>query len=76
MKKFIDFCILFALYVYKNYIYEDWSVYTKIGEIYYYPAWFIHSTLMWIICPIFIPEYWYKQTNFYKNIDKMLHSIE
>jgi len=71
MKKFIDFCILFALYVTANYINEDWSIYTKLGKIYYYPFWFIRSCLIWFVCPIFLPEYWFKQTTIYKHLQKI-----
>jgi len=76
MKKFIDFCILFALYVTKTYINEDWSIYTKLGKFYYYPGWFIRSLLIWLICPIFIPEYFFKQTDMYKQIKKIQDSPE
>ena len=71
MKKFIDFLILFALFVTENYITEDWSMLTKTGKLYYYPWWFIRSVIFWIICPIFLPEYWFKQTELYKKIQKM-----
>lgn len=76
MKKFIDFCILFALYIYKTYIYEDWSIYTKTGKIMIYWAWFVRSLIIWLICPIFIPEYYFKQTSLYAYIKKMQDSPE
>jgi hypothetical protein len=76
MKKFIDFLILFAIYVTENYITEDWSIYKPIGKIYYYPFWFIRSILIWIICPVFIPEYLFKQSDLYKQIKKIQNSPE
>jgi hypothetical protein len=76
MKKLIDFCILFALYVYNNYIIEDWSFNTKLGKIYYYPFWFIRSCLVWLICPLFIPEYFFKQSKIYKEIKKVQNTPE
>jgi len=76
MKKFIDFCILFALYVYTEYIVFDWSIYTKLGKIYYYPFWFIRACLVWAISPIFIPEFYFKQTTMYKHIQKVMDSPE
>jgi len=76
MKKFIDFCILFTLYVYKEYIKEDWRFITKLGKIYYYPFWFVRSCLIWLICPIFIPEYFLKQSDLYKQILKIQNSPE
>lgn len=76
MNKFKLNCILFILFVYTNYIKEDWSIYTKIGKIYYYPFWFIKSCIIWIICPIFIPEYLFKQTDIYKRIQKFQKSSD
>jgi len=76
MKKFELFCIQFALYVYVTYIKEDWDIYNKFGKIYYFFPWFIRSCLIWAICPIFIPEYFFKQTSLYKYIQKMKNSPE
>jgi hypothetical protein len=76
MKKFIDFCILFAIYVTENYITEDWSIYKLIGKIYYYPFWFIRSCIIWLICPIFLPEYFFKTSQVYKEFKKVKNSPE
>lgn len=76
MKKFIDFCILFVLYVYTNYIKEDWSFYTKWGKIYYYPAWFIRSCLIWLISPMLLIDYFFKQSSIYKYIQDIKTSPE
>lgn len=76
MKKIELFCILFALYVYNNYIVEDWSIYKKIGIIYYYPFWLIRSIIIWLICPLFIPEYFFKQSKMYRQIKKIMDSPE
>jgi hypothetical protein len=76
MKKIELFCILFILHVYNNYIHEDWSFYTKLGKIYYYPFWFIRSIIIWIICPIFILEYLFKNSKIYKEIQKIMNSPE
>jgi len=65
------FLILFALYVNTNYIIEDWSYYTKLGKIYYYPFWVIRSIIIWIICPIFLPEYFFKKSKLYKKIKEI-----
>lgn len=61
----------FILYVYKNYIYEDWSVYTKFGKICIYPAWAVRSFFIWILSFLFIPEYLFKNSNFYKEFKKL-----
>jgi hypothetical protein len=71
MKKFINFCISFALFITIRYINEDWSDYTKLGKLYYYPFWFVRSCLVWLFCPIFIPEYLFKQTSIYAYIKKL-----
>ena len=76
MKKFVDFLILFALFITKNYIIEDWSWYTKIGKLYYYPFWLIRSILIWVFCPLFIPEYIIKQSRLYKESKKIMDSPE
>ena len=71
MRKKIElFCINFMLYFYTTYVVIDWSVITKFGKIYWYPAWFIRAILLWIISPIFIVDYLYKKSNFYKEYQK------
>lgn len=76
MKKFKLFCILFAIYVTENYIVEDWSVITKLGKICLYPAWFARAVLIWLISPIFIPVYFFKQSKFYKQMKQITNSPE
>jgi hypothetical protein len=76
MKKFIDFCILFALYVTVNYINDDTDFSNKAGKIYYAVPSFARNCLIWLICPIFIPEYFIKQTASYKQIKKIMDSPE
>lgn len=76
MKKFELFCIKFILYVYTTYIVEDWSIYKPIGKIYYYPGWLYKSILTWLVCPIFLPEYFIKQTSIYKHIKEYQESPE
>jgi len=56
----------FILYVYLTYIKEEWEILTSIGQKVLYPFWFIRSFLIWLICPIFIPEYLFKQSKIYK----------
>lgn len=75
MKKIVDFLISFALFITINYITEDWSIYTKHGKIYYYSFWFIRSMIYWIVCPIFLPEYFFKQSKFYQNFKKLQNHI-
>jgi len=76
MKRFTNFCILFALYVYTEYIYEDQSYLTKLGKIYFFYPRVARAGLIWLISPIFIPEYFIKQTETYKRIQKVMNSPE
>lgn len=76
MKNFKLFCINFALFVYTNYIVEDWSMVNKTGKVILYPFWLIRSLLVWVVCPIFIPEYFVKQSKVYKEVNKMMQSPE
>lgn len=76
MKKFKIFCAKFLLHVYIKYIREDWDEYTLFGKICIYPAWFVKSTLIWMISPMFLPEYWFKNSKLYKEIKKITNSPE
>lgn len=76
MKNFKLFCIKFALFVYTNYIVEDWSTVTKTGKIVIYPFWFIRAILIWLVSPLFIPEYKVKQSKMYKDVKKYMESPE
>lgn len=66
MKKFKLFCIKYALFIYENHILMDWSIYTKLGKVYYYPFWFIRSCIIWVLCPLFYFEYWLKECSVFK----------
>ena len=59
------FLINFILFVYLDHIQEDWDDYNKLGKIVIYPAWVVRSFLMWLICPLFIPEYFFKKSKLY-----------
>jgi len=76
MKKFKLFCILFTLYVYENYIKEDFTILTPIGKVFTYPAWFVRSFFIWLICPIFIPDYFFKKSKLYKMVQQIQSSPE
>jgi len=66
----------FILFVYLKYIKEDWHTWTKFGRIVIYPFWWIHSFLVWIICPLFIPQYMYEGSKLQKSVEKMKKEIE
>ena len=58
--------INFTLFVYLNHIQEDWDDYNKLGKIVVYPACVVRSIFMWLMAPLFIPEYLFKQSEVYK----------
>ena len=61
----------FLLYVYVNYIIEDWDILTKWGKIYYYLPWLVRSILMWIISPILLIPFFIKRSESYKKFEEM-----
>ena len=66
----------FIMFVHSNYVHEDWDVYKKIGRIYIFPFWFIRACIIWLICPLFIPKYLFKQSYIYKRIEKIFNSYK
>ena len=66
----------FALFLYLNYIKEDWYTWTKFGRIIIYPFWLIRSSLVWLFCPIFIPRFMYEGSNLQKSVERMKKEIE
>jgi hypothetical protein len=73
MKRFLA---SFILFYWESYIREDWSVITKLGKIYYYPFWFIRAILLWLICPIAIPEYFFKKSKLYTELQKRIKQLQ
>jgi hypothetical protein len=69
------FLASFILFYWESYIREDWSVITKLGKIYYYPFWVIRSIFYWLICPIAIPEYFFKRSQLYIELQKRIKQI-
>ena len=76
MKNFKVFLARFILFVYDEYVYEDWSVYTLFGKICVYWAWFVRAILVWIISPIFLPIYVFKQSKLYEQMQIIKNSPE
>lgn len=78
--KFIDKLIghsaAFILFYYESYIQIDWSDTTKLGRIYYAPFNFVRTIIMWLICPIAIPEYFWLRSKMYQDFLKMRAKIE
>ena len=61
----------FLLFVYLRHIKEDWDVLTPLGRFFTIPAWFIYSIFIWLISPIFIPQYLIINSEAYKNFRYM-----
>lgn len=57
----------FLLYVYVNFIVEDWDVLTKWGKRYFYLPWLIRAILIWLISPIFIIPFFIQRSEVWKN---------
>ena len=63
----------FLLFVYLEYVKEEWELYTPLGQKFIYPLWIVRSTGIWLISPIFIPEYLFKTSKFYERIQKAVN---
>ena len=70
MKKSI---IEFILYIYLNYIQEDWYIFNTFGKIYIFLPWLVRSIMLWILSPLFIPEFLIIKSQFYKLIKNNLN---
>lgn len=71
--------IKYVSWLYEKHIEEDWSTYTKLGKICIYPAWFIHSLLIWFLFPLWIPVYLFETSEvvqLYRKTGKILTSEE
>ena len=70
--KFIGYSAAFILFYYESYIQFDWTGITKWGRIYYAWAAFIRVILLWLVCPIALPEFFIKRSKFYIEFLKVL----
>jgi len=66
----------FILFVYLNYIKEDWTIWTKFGQIVIYPFWWVRSFCIWMICFIFLPLYWYEGSLFQKEMNIAIKDVQ
>jgi hypothetical protein len=71
MLKIKIFILKFMLFVQEQYIQEDWEIITPLGQVFLYPAWFIRATLIWLISPLFLPQYVLMNTKNYKALMEM-----
>lgn len=54
-----------VLYIYNKYIYEDWSLLTKLGRICIYPFWFIRLLIVTTFSPILVFGYYWENSETY-----------
>lgn len=60
--------VTLALYIYNKYIYEDWSVYTKIGKVCIYPFWLIRCLYVWVASPVLAFGYYWENSPMYEQV--------
>jgi len=75
-KSFELFFIEFALFVYTNYIVEDFDIYKKWAKPIVYVGWLYRAAVIWLFSPIFLPEFLFKRSNLYKTIQAIQNSPE
>jgi len=71
--RFVTFLLSFVLYVYITHVKFDWEEVTPTAKVFLYVPWFIQATLTWIVSPIFLPEYFIKKTDVYKETIKLFN---
>lgn len=73
MKQFIA---SFILFYYESYVRIDWSVVTKLGQIYWRPFSWIRAIIYWVFCPIALPEFLIKRTKTYQKFIKLIEQAQ
>lgn len=68
MKRFIA---KYMLYIYTNFIEEDWCIYNKWSIVFIKPAWFVRGIYVWTFSIIFFPLFYFGMI-----IDKKMENIE
>ena len=76
MKKFIDkfigYSAAFILFYYESYVQLDWTGITKGGRIYWAVPAFFRAVILWLVCPIALPEFFFKMSKSYQEFLKVL----
>jgi uncharacterized BrkB/YihY/UPF0761 family membrane protein len=62
----------FFLFVYTEYIKEEWDIYKPFTKVIIFPFWFIRSFLIWLVCPLLIPDYLIRKSKIYKKFQKVM----
>lgn len=66
------FLIDFVKFIYLTHIYEDFSIYTKFGKFFIYPAWMLKNLYVIVFSPIFLLEYWWINSKTFKMIENIV----
>lgn len=61
----------FLLFVYLNYVKEDWDTWTTFGRVVIYPFWWVRSLFVWAFCFIFVPSYLLEGSDFQEELNRM-----
>lgn len=70
------FIIDFLNYFYTNFIFEDWSDWTRTGKIFIYPFWLVRSIIYWCLSPLFLIGYGIGQIEFFQELKKGYKKLE
>lgn len=67
------FLINILLFLYKEHIYEDFSVLNTFGKIIIYPLWVLRFFYIILFLPLYILEYFWVNSKLYKEIDDIIN---
>ena len=56
----------FILWVFVNFIEENWDEYTKIGKIFLYLPYLIQGSIIYLLSPLLIPYYIFIHSKWYR----------
>lgn len=76
MKKIKAFLAEFLLFVYTNYIVEDFDIYKKWAKPIIYVGWYYRAIVIWAFSPVFLPEFLFKRSNTYKTMKAIQETPE
>ena len=76
MKKIKAFLAEFLLFVYTNYIVEDFEIYKNWAKPIVYVGWIYRSIVIWLFSPIFLPQFLFKRSKTYKTMKAIQNTPE
>lgn len=66
---------LFISFIQDTYIKEEFDILNNFGLMIIKPAWIIKSIFIWILCPLLIPEFLFKQSKIYHRFNNSIKSM-